>query len=141
MRRFVIVEKHRPWLWDEDFILYHDRDFLVVRAQRIKLDMLDIKDEDLVANNTFYRAFILFDKNTSESLYKDIFTIIAMANRAEYHHNGLPYCNNKRIFAYSLSEYVNIDVDIKSVVDNLIKKRDLLQKSIQKAIKNERGQP
>ena len=135
MRRFVIIEKHRPWLWDEDVILCHDRDFIVVRAHKVPNNLLQIEDEAFVKDNTFYRAFMLFDKNVLEKLSMDEITAIAITNRVDYYHNGLPYCSNKRIFAPPLRAYTDIDVELESIIRILRRKRDEILKTVKTFVK------
>jgi len=87
MRRFVIIEKYVPWLWDKDEILYHDKDFMVLKIQSAPESALE----------KFY-GFILFDKHFLDNYTQTQINDVARLSCLHYH-NGLPICKNKRIFA------------------------------------------
>jgi hypothetical protein len=129
MRRFVIIEKHQPWIWDDDVITYHDKDFIIIRAQRLRLSV-DVEDEELATNNTFYRGFILFDKNVFGNFSEFDIKIMSAANKMDYYHDGLPVCKNKRIFAPVLRAYTDIDINTESIMLILHRKRDEVMRTL-----------
>lgn len=112
MRRFVITEKYRPWLWKDDEMIYHDRDFMVVMARIIA-------GSDRMA----LHGFILFDKSFFEDYTETQINDIARLNHSA-HHNGLPLCKNRRIFApyipQELDNYERIIVFMQEIRTNII---------------------
>jgi len=124
MRKFVITEKNRPWLWEDDVVLYHNRCFLVIKAQSHMPLLEPIREY-------FYKYFIMFDKSFFEHLIQMDISTIANMNQCHYFHCGLPLVKNKRIFVPDINENVtfqNALLLLQEKYDSIAKSATIIKK-------------